>query len=176
VDRVVSLIVCGAPLAARAPDLVARLVTSGWTVSVVGTAASTSWIDEAALGAPIRRDYRSPAEPKRDARPGVVVVCPATFNTLNKAAAGIADSYALGVLCEALGAGTPALLVPMVNDRLWGHPSWARSLAILAESDATFIDIRTGALGTSPVPSGTGGEVVANFDPAWIASRLAALG
>jgi phosphopantothenoylcysteine decarboxylase len=176
VDREVGLIVCGAPLAARTADLVAGLQASGWTVSVVGTPASADWIDLDAvaelLGEPVRLDFRSGREPKRAFHPHAVLVCPATFNTINKAAAGVSDTYALGVLCEALGSSCRTYIVPMVNDKLWGHPAWPNSLATLAKAGATLVDVRTGELGTSAVPSGTGNDVVSRFDPAWITSLL----
>lgn len=172
-----SLIVCGAPLTARTPDMVSELITAGWTVTVVGTPASAGWLDRDAVagltGEQARLDYRKPGEPRRGGRPDAVVVCPATFNTVNKAAAGAMDTYALGVLCEAIGAGVPVYAVPTVNDRLWGHPVWERSLALLAAAGVTFLDLRTGQPGARPVPSGTENEAVAQFDPLRIVSALA---
>jgi phosphopantothenoylcysteine synthetase/decarboxylase len=100
------------------------------------------------------------------------MVCPATFNTVNKAAAGINDSYALGVLCEALGTATPVVMVPMVNNKLWGHPAWSRNLTALADAGVTMLDVHTGAVGASAVESGTGGQVVEHFDPQWLPAQL----
>jgi Flavoprotein. len=47
-----------------------------------------------------------------------VVVAPATFNTVNKWAAGITDTFATGLLCELTGLGVPILAVPLVKDAL----------------------------------------------------------
>jgi hypothetical protein len=49
--------------------------------------------------------------------PDVVLVCPATFNTVSRLALGIADTYTASALAEALGVGVPMFVVPMVNDR-----------------------------------------------------------
>ena len=178
-DVDVTLIVCGAPLTARTPDLVRELLAEGWRPTVVATPSAAWWLDgyavESLIGEPPRTQFRSPSQPKRGGPPAAVVVCPATFNTVNKAAAGINDTYALGVLCEAIGTGTPTVLVPMVNNKLWGHPAWAGSLDVLSSAGVVLLDVNSGVAGTSPVVSGTGGEVTARFDPQWVATQLRAL-
>ncbi len=96
-----------------------------------------------------------------------------TFNSANKFALGIADTYASGVLCDALGAGTPIIAVPMVNDRLWGHPRWRRTLEVLVEAGVVLLDPSTGRSGTPhPVASGAGADVVEAFDPGWLYEYL----
>ena len=174
----VALIVCGAPLASRTPDLVQALMVDGWRPTVIGTQASSGWLDVDAVAAVLGEaplfDFRQPDQPKRGGSPAAVVVCPATFNTVNKAASGISDTYAMGVLCEAIGTRTPTLIVPMVSDKLWGHPAWSGSLSILADVGATMLDVNTGRVGTSAVASGTGDDVVARFDPLWLSGLLRA--
>src|SRR3712207_2982172 len=119
------LVVCGAPLTRRAGDLGDALTEDGWDVHIVGTPSSAEWIDpDTAKRFRPRFDFRAASEPKRTPAPHVVAVCPATFNTVNKAAVGIADNYALSVVCEAIGEGLPVLMAPMVNHKLWGHVQW----------------------------------------------------
>jgi phosphopantothenoylcysteine synthetase/decarboxylase len=66
-----------------------------------------------------------------------VLVAPATFNTINKCAAGVNDSLALGLINEALGMDlVPLALVPWVNPSLSGHPAYRPSLARLEVSGA----------------------------------------
>src|SRR5215510_10655650 len=48
---------------------------------------------------------------------------PATFNTINKWAAGISDTLALGLLNEAIGLGLPIVAVPWPNAALARHPA-----------------------------------------------------
>jgi phosphopantothenoylcysteine synthetase/decarboxylase len=173
-----TVIVCGAPLAARTPDLVAELHRHGWHVSVVGTPSSAAWLDHRAItqltGEPPRLDLRSVVTERR-VHPAAVVVCPATFNTINKAVAGANDTYALAVLCEALGSGVPILAVPMVNDRLWGHPAWASSLRVMKEAGVTLIDVVSGGVVPTAVESNAGERVAARFDPRWLSGHLARL-
>lgn len=175
----VTLVVCGAPLARRAHDLVATLATAAWEVAVVGTPSAAAWVDVAAVtavsGTPPRFDYRSPSTQKGIGQPDAVAVCPATFNTVNKAAAGMADNLALGVICEAIGSGTPLVIAPMVNNKLWEHFAWGTALASLRRARAMFLDVRTGGSVPTAVPSGSGDAVVDGFDPAWLTSALGSM-
>jgi len=79
----------------------------------------------------VRISYRMPDEP--DELPGAdaVVVAPATFNTVNKWAAGITDTFAVGLLCELTGLGVPIVAVPLVKDALARHVAFGQSLEVL---------------------------------------------
>ncbi len=176
--QLVTVVACGAPLAARVSEVAAVLMEAGRTVSVVATPSAMAWIDSEAVSRVVghapRVDYRSPSEPKLGLTPDAVVVCPMTFNSLNKVVAGIADTYALGVMDEALGQRLPVLAIPMVNDRLWGHPAWAANLEVLSEAGVTLIDVHTGHPGARAVVSGTGSEVVERFNPTWVRAAVEA--
>lgn len=144
-------------------------------VRVVATSSAMDWVDAAQVervtGFAVLVEHRRPGQAKRFPPPAQAIVCPATFNTVNKLAAGIMDNYAAGLLCEALASRTPMTIVPMVNNRLWRHPAWQRNLDMLAAAGVRFVDIQTGHAGRpAAVQSGTGGEVVAAFDPAWVLS------
>jgi len=92
VTRQVSILVTGAPLAARCTDVAAALIYAGWTASIAATEAALPWIDTGQVGAvagsPLRVGYRDPSSASAK-DPDAVVVCPATFNTVGKAALGI---------------------------------------------------------------------------------------
>src|SRR5690606_34363565 len=83
-------------------------------------------------GRPIRSAWRTPGDPRPFPAPDAVVVAPATFNTINKWAAGIADTLALGTLCEAAGLGVPIAVLPCVGEALAAHPAYRESLRRLA--------------------------------------------
>lgn len=168
-----ALVACGAPLAARVHDVAARAVELGWLVRVVATPSAMNWVDvsqvEKITGFAVLVEQRAAGQPKRFPPPSRVVVCPATFNTVNKLATGIMDTYAAGLLCEALASRIPITLAPMVSTRLWPHPAWQHHLDMLTAAGVTFIDIQTGRAGPpGAVQSGTGGEVIAAFDPTWV--------
>jgi len=172
-----SLVVCGAPLAAKAPDIAAVLVNAGWRVQVITTPSAGSWVDDAVLataaGGAARSEHPAVGTPRNRERPDAVVVAPITFNTVGKLACGIADTYAHSALCEALGDGVPILAVPMVNNRLWGHPAWLRNVDWLTGAGVRWLSIHDGTIGEpKPVRSGTGDSVVKRFDPGWVTAQL----
>jgi phosphopantothenoylcysteine decarboxylase len=175
---IIALVVSGAPLARRALDLTTALHADGWQVQVVATPASLMWLTEeqqdalTRLGSPVRFEFRSPAASSSSADPDAVAVCPASFNTVNKVAAGIADTYASALICESLGLTMPMVIVPMINQKLWGHPRLASSLTLLREAGVTFLDVQTGGTDPSPVESGTGDAVVDRFDPRWLTAAV----
>ena len=175
-----TLVVCGAPLAARAADIAAALEEAGCTVPVPGSAARRGWLDEdaaqAVTGRPVIFEQRD-AHQARGPRPAAVVACPLTMNSGSKAATGIMDTYAAGVLVDAIATHTPLTIVLMVSNRLWPHPAWAQHLHTLAAAGAKFVSPHTGLVSEpAPVQSGTGPEVVANFDPAALAKAVGSPG
>jgi phosphopantothenoylcysteine decarboxylase len=56
---------------------------------------------ERLTGHPIRSEYKEPGTPNVLPPPDAIVVAPATVNTINKWAAGICDTLALGLLVDA---------------------------------------------------------------------------
>lgn len=66
------------------------------------------------------------------------MVAPATFNTINKWAAGIADTLAVGTLCEVAGRGVPTGVLTCVSDDLAGHPAYQDSLIRLRGMGVRF--------------------------------------
>lgn len=72
----------------------------GWRVAAVATESASAWLERqelARLNVPLITGHREPGTGKRLPRPDAVILAPGTFNTINKLAAGIADSYALSV-------------------------------------------------------------------------------
>ena len=57
-----------------------------------------------------------------------IVVAPATVNTVNKWACGIADTLALGTLIEGYGLGLPIVAMPYTNAAMAAHPVFQESL------------------------------------------------
>jgi phosphopantothenoylcysteine synthetase/decarboxylase len=170
-ERWCTLVVCGAPLAARAGDLVAALQLAGWKTRVIATTAAQAWLSD--IGISVETAHRSPKTPKPQRRSTAMVVAPITFNTINKLAHGMADTLAHSSLCEALGEGIPMLAVPMLNNYLAGHPSLARNVELLSAARVTWINPHTGKPDDfAAVQSGTGDDVVRRFDPRWILTQL----
>ncbi|MFI2206178.1 flavoprotein [Streptomyces sp. NPDC020192] len=126
---------------------VGRLITAAqarnWEVGVIATpVAASGFVDTEAVaaqtGRPVRSAWRTPADPRPFPPPDAVAVAPATFNTVNKWAAGIADTLALGTVSEAAGLGIPVAVLPCVADALAAHPAYRESLARLRGMGVRF--------------------------------------
>ena len=138
----VYLLLGGASTAARGPEILrglvgmfarvicipspnaARVVAFHELASVPGVVLAESYFDSA-----IR-----PRPPH-----GVVLFAPCTFNSLNKLAAGIADTLALAVAAEAIGRGTPVFVAPSLNAPLMAHPVAQEALRTLPGWGVTVI-------------------------------------
>ncbi|MFI7434053.1 flavoprotein [Micromonospora haikouensis] len=135
--EVLYVIACGSPLASHVGRLVDLAQQDGWDVCVVTTPDGAKFVDRPALarqtGHPVRSRYKYPGDPDVLPPADAMVVCPATSNTINKWAAGITDTLALGLLVEGQGKGVPIVAVPFTNVAMAGHPAFRASVARLAE-------------------------------------------
>ncbi|MGW4277785.1 flavoprotein [Streptomyces seoulensis] len=143
------VVVCAAGVAEGVGALIAAARERGWEVGVIATPlAMNGFFDSAAVqtltGRPVRSAWRTPADPRPFPPPDAVAVAPATFNTINKWAAGIADTLAAATLCEAHGLGVPVVALPCVADTLAVHPAYRDSLARLRAMGVRFGDPHTG--------------------------------
>ena len=91
------VVVCAAGIAADVGKLITAAQRREWHVGVIATpVAMNGFFDTAAVeaqtGRPIRSAWRRPGEPRPFPDPDAVVVAPATFNTVNKWADGVADT------------------------------------------------------------------------------------
>lgn len=138
------LILTGAGVAGEvAPDLLAGLVGRFPTVLTIPTENAARVIDRAALGRlPGHRLVESYFDAAIVPRPphGLVLVAPCGFNSLNKLAAGIADTLAHSVVAEAIGRSTPVIVAVACNTPLWAHPRAKESAATLRRWGCTVLD------------------------------------
>ncbi|MCM1967985.1 flavoprotein [Streptomyces sp. G1] len=129
------VVVCAAGIAGDVGKLIDAAQGRGWDVGVIATPEGLAFLDtsgiEVRTGYPIRSAWRTPGEARSFPPADAIAVAPATFNTVNKWAAGFADNLALGILCEASGMGIPTAVLPYVNTALAGHRAYGRSLAEL---------------------------------------------
>ncbi|MBE3012298.1 flavoprotein [Microbispora sp. NEAU-D428] len=161
--KVLYIIVCAAGPAGDVGKLVTLAQDDGWTVQIVATPNALDFIDVPALetqtGRPVRSQYRKPTEPKSP-RADAIIVAPATYNTINKFAQGIADTYALGLLAEAPGLGIPVVVLPFVNSALAARKPFRHSIEILRTEG---ICILLGSGQFEPHAAGAGTEVIGTY-------------
>jgi len=156
---VLYVLVCASPRARQVATLVERAQAAGWTVRVIATPQGVRFIDlptlEALTGFPVRTQYKQPGTPDVLPAADAMIVCPATFNTINKWALGIADTLALGLLTEGIGMGIPIVAAPALNSAQEQHHAFRRSVDALRAMGVTVL---YGPGVYEPGPPGTGGR------------------
>ena len=163
-SRVLYLVVCGAGPAERVADMVELARQEGWDTYCIATESAVEYfVDLEELGTvsghQVRTTYRVAGDepvPPADA----VIVAPATYNTINKWAAGIADNYALSQLAELTGAGVRIVAVPFVNRALAANAVFLRSVESLR---AAGVRVLFGPGEFEPHPPRTGGAALDSF-------------
>lgn len=139
---VLYVVVSGAPPARELPALVTALAGQ-WETCVITTAEGSRFFDTGEIaeltGHPVRASFKDPDSPDVLPPADALAAVPATFNTINKWAAGISDTLALGLLNEAIGLGRPMLTIPWPNAALARHPAFGRSIATLRDCGISVI-------------------------------------
>ena len=159
--------VTGGIAAYKALELTRLATKAGHRVRVIQTEASLRFVGSASFaaitGAPVLTTEWEP-DPLRGTFPGdpvpahtplshlalaetadVLVVAPASANTLAKLAAGQADN----LLCAAaLACRRPLILAPAMNDAMYEHAATQANLATLRARGATVLEPGTGVLGS----------------------------
>jgi phosphopantothenoylcysteine synthetase/decarboxylase len=163
---VLYVVVCGAGPASAVGRLIEQAHERGWDTHVIATPAALDFLDLDALegqtGHPVRSEYAKPASGRGRSLPHAhaIVVAPATYNTINKWAVGISDTYALGILAEAPGLGIPLVVLPFVNAALAANPSFHRSVESLR---SLGVRVLFGPGEWEPHQPGTGGSRIDSY-------------
>lgn len=140
---VLYVVVCAAGPARDVQVLVNAAKDRGYTTAVLATPSAYEWLDIPKLtestGFPVRKQHRLPDDPEVLPKPDCFIVAPATFNTINKLANGIADTMVLSYLNEHVGAGTPIVVVPYLNTSFANHPAFTASVDRLDHAGVKFL-------------------------------------
>ncbi len=152
IDRRIVLCVCGGIAAYKAVEVVRRLRDAGTDVQVVMTPNALRFVGEASFQAVSGRAVRSALwDASAEAAMGhielarwaeLVIVAPATANTIAKLAHGMADDL-VSTLCLATIA--PIAIAPAMNHRMWMHPATQANVARLRERGVEVIGPDDGA-------------------------------
>ncbi len=161
--RVLTVVVCGAGPASEVGQLIKLAQEHGWTVQIAATPAALDFLDvpaiEALTGSAVRSEYRKPGESR--SRPAdAIIVAPATYNTINKWAQGISDTYALGILAETTALSVPIIVLPFVNSALAARAPFRRSVEELRSEG---VHILLGSGGIDPHEPHAGGDLIASY-------------
>ena len=145
--------VCGGIAAYKVADVVSALVQLGAGVTVMMTADAQRFIGaltfEALSGRPVRTDTfeltdsSDPQHIRLTEQADLMLVAPATANTIAKVAAGFSDDL-VGLTISA--AACPVVFAPSMNHRMWQNPITQENVAKLTRLGYRFIGPESGWL------------------------------
>jgi phosphopantothenoylcysteine decarboxylase/phosphopantothenate--cysteine ligase len=145
----------------KACDAVSRLVQRGHKVRAVATKAALNFVGAATLegltGERVLTDLFEAGAALEHIDLGkwadLMIVCPATANTLNRLAAGLADDFA-GALFLARDPSKPFLAAPAMNPAMWSHPATRQSVEKLSGWGVRFVAVGEGRTACGDVGEG----------------------
>ena len=153
--RQVILGVTGSIAAHKAVDLCSQLTKQGCDVHVVMTADAQRFVTALPFKTlsrhPVVTDLHDEEEGWKPTHihladeANLLLVAPATANTLAKFAHGLADD-ALSCLALALNPQAKMLIAPAMNGRMWVHPATQQNVAVLKARGAEYIGPSEGML------------------------------
>jgi phosphopantothenoylcysteine decarboxylase/phosphopantothenate--cysteine ligase len=145
----------------KAVELVRQLMTAGATVDVVMTEAAHRFVQPLTFQSLTHRTVHTDIwEPWSGQEHGhvslgeeadLLIIAPATANTLARLAAGLADDM---LTITALASEAPLLLAPAMDRLMYTHPATQANLGVLAERGATIIGPDTGRLASGAIGPG----------------------
>ncbi|WP_294178930.1 bifunctional phosphopantothenoylcysteine decarboxylase/phosphopantothenate--cysteine ligase CoaBC [uncultured Schumannella sp.] len=143
--------ITGGIAAYKAVNVVRAFVLAGHDVQVIATEAALRFVGRPTLEAisrnPVHSElYEGVAEVRHVAlgqRAELIVIAPATANTLAKLAHGLADDLLGNTV---LASTAPLVLAPAMHTEMWQHPATVANIAILRERGATIVGPASGQL------------------------------
>lgn len=161
-DKHIVLGVTGGIAAYKAADLASRLVKAGAVVDVVMTEAATKFVTPLTFQALTHRPVVTEmfallreteiGHVSLAQRMNLLIIAPATANTIAKLAAGLADNM---LTATALDTRAPILLAPAMETGMWENPMTQENMARLQKRrDVTVVGPGVGRLASGGVGPG----------------------
>lgn len=134
--RTIVLAVTGSIAAVRTVELARELIRRGADVYAVMSEAASWIINPMALHYATGNEVVTAISGKvehveffgKEGRADLLLVAPATANTVGKMAAGIDDTPVTTFATTAIGAGKPVMVVPAMHEDMYRHPAVAGNL------------------------------------------------
>jgi phosphopantothenoylcysteine decarboxylase/phosphopantothenate--cysteine ligase len=153
--------VCGGIAAYKAANLTSKLQQAGALVDVVLTAHATEFVQPLTFSSLSHRPvYTNLWEPSGEAaaqhialgqQADLLVIAPATANTIARLAHGLADDMLTTV---ALATTAPMLIVPAMEHHMYYHAATQTNLRLLGQRGATILPPEEGHLASGAVGMG----------------------
>ncbi len=129
--------ITGGIAAYKSAEIARLFIKEGYDLQVIMTPAATEFVTpltfQALSGNPVFcRQFEEHGQRIKHIElaqsPAFILIAPATYNTVSKIAAGIADNLLTTVLAAAT---VPVFIVPSMNDRMYDNPATQENLALL---------------------------------------------
>lgn len=160
-NKTIILGITGGIAAYKSAELASKLTQAGATVKVIMTGAATEFITPLTLRSltnqPVVTDMFDPASEfsiehvALAEAADLVVIAPATANTIAKLAAGLADN---SLTCTVLATEAPVILIPAMNVNMFQNPVTRENLSKLKARGFTVIDPEYGRLASGRMGMG----------------------
>ncbi|MBN1646723.1 MAG: flavoprotein [Spirochaetales bacterium] len=147
--------ISGSVSAFKAASLASMLVKAGYQVQASLSAGGARFIGEATLGGITRRKVLTNLwEGYPDHVPHItltrdwadlILVYPASANTINRLAAGLADDV-IGAILLANNGKSPVWIAPAMNTNMFSHPAVQEGLDKLEKWGCTILDTGAGRM------------------------------
>lgn len=166
--REILLAVCGGIAAYKVADLTSKLVQAGAGVTVVMTEAATKFVTPLTFEALSARkvlsdpwtlqDSSDPQHIDLTENADLMLIAPATANTIAKIAHGLCDDLVSLLACAA---ACPIAYAPAMNNRMWANPITQENVRKLQSHGHHFIGPDAGWLACRNVGPGRMSEPAA---------------
>src|ERR671913_1365904 len=157
----IALGVCGGIAAYKAIEVLRGLQKAGCVVRVAMTQRACEFVQpltfRALLGSHVVVDDYSPDNPDPIAHitfsqtVDLLIVAPATANTLAKFANGVADDFLTSTY---LACTSPVLIAPAMNTTMWEHPATQRNLQQLRADGVHIMEPDAGEMACGTIGPG----------------------
>jgi phosphopantothenoylcysteine decarboxylase/phosphopantothenate--cysteine ligase len=145
----IALLVSSSVAAFKSPEIARELMRHGADVHAVISPSTEKMIGadllEWATGNPVVRELTGKLEHialagKSSGHADLVLIVPATANTIGKLASGIDDTPVTTVAATALGSKLPVLIAPAMHEPLYDHPIAQENIARLKKIGVEFVE------------------------------------
>ena len=161
IDKKILLCVTGGIAVYKAAALTSKLVQAGAQVKVILSESAEKFVTPLTFQALSRNEVFTDTFDEKNPHviahidladwADLILVAPATANTIAKIAGGIADNM---ITTTMLAATAPVWIAPAMNVHMYDHPAVKKNLSILAEYGYQFIEPSEGYLACGYVGKG----------------------
>jgi phosphopantothenoylcysteine decarboxylase/phosphopantothenate--cysteine ligase len=147
-ERKIVLCVTGSVAAVKCPEIARELMREGAEVYAVMSAAAQRIIHpnlmEWATGNPVVTELTGKIEHvtlagEWSGKADLILVAPATANSISKIACGIDDTPVTTVVSSALGSGVPIMIAPAMHESMYRHPAVIENVRKLKSFGVEFL-------------------------------------